>query len=456
MTNTWSATGPDRRRFTRRDLTGMTAMVLCIAVSVVAAPGAATKVVVGVLGLLAELGMLLGRRILRPDRAAVGVLVTIGTGFAITLLAPNGLGEVPILAGAAVLPLCLPSGRVRGAGVAVVAVGFGVTIMVISGSVAGLLAGVGAWFIADRTVEHAALQAERDRAVALLAEVEANRLARQEAAAAEERGRIAREMHDVLAHSLAGLSVQLQAVRAVAAREGASAVLTEPLDRAAQLARDGVQEARAAVGALRAGPQRGVDDLGTLVNGFPGGTRLHVTGRPGRLAPEAGHAVYRAVQEALTNAARYATGSVVEVNVAWDTEEVRVAVRDHGLPAGRGPSGVQGSGSGLRGMTERIEQAGGTVTAGPVPDPPGWRVTLHVPVAPSAVEPLVPARSGTGPAGEPAGEPTEGPACAIGPDEGAGGGAAGATTDARVGVAGSRADDRRSGGGTADGGVGGK
>ena len=198
MTNYWSATGPDRHRFTRRDLTGAAAMLVCVAATVLAAPGAALKVVVGVLGLLAELGMLLGRRILAPDRAVFGVVLTIAAGFAMTLLAPNGLGEIPVLAGAAVLPLCVPTGPVRGAAVAVVAVGFGVAIMVISGSVTGLLAGVGAWFIADRTVEHAALQAERDKALALLAEVEATRLARAEAAAVEERGRIAREMHDVL------------------------------------------------------------------------------------------------------------------------------------------------------------------------------------------------------------------------------------------------------------------
>jgi signal transduction histidine kinase len=254
--------------------------------------------------------------------------------------------------------------------------------------VTGLLAGVGAWFIADRTVEHAALQAERDRALSLLAEVEATRSARAEAAAVEERGRIAREMHDVLAHSLAGLSVQLQAVRAVAAREGATPALAGLLDRAAELARDGVQEARAAVGALRAGPLRTVDDLRLLVGGFPGNAALYVTGRPGRVTPEAGHAVYRAVQEALTNAARYATGSAVEVNVAWDAGEVRVVVRDHGLPAGRSPSGVQGSGSGLSGMAERIGQAGGTVAAGPAGGGPGWRVTLRVPVAASAGAPL--------------------------------------------------------------------
>ncbi|MEC3994863.1 sensor histidine kinase [Actinacidiphila sp. DG2A-62] len=395
MVNTWTATGPARWRFERRDLLGMTAMVICLAVSVAAAPGTAAKVAVAALGVCAEAGMLLGRRMLPPDWAVAGVALTVCAGFAITLLAPNGLGEIPVLVAASVLPRCLAEGRMRTAALAVVSVGFGVSIMVISGSVAGLLAGLGAWFIAERSVEHAALLAERDRAVALLAEVEASRQAQQEAAAVEERGRIAQEMHDVLAHSLAGLSVQLQAVRAVAAREGAPATLTGPLDRAAELARDGVQEARAAVGALRAAPVRGVADLAGLVGGFPGEARLRVTGRPGRLAPDAGHAVYRAVQEALTNAARYATGSPIDVNVAWEADEVRVAVRDHGLPAGRGPSGVKGSGSGLRGMSERIESAGGTMTAGPVPGEPGWRITLRLPATPQPPQP--PAATATPP-----------------------------------------------------------
>ena len=380
MVSVW--VGPGRRRmFERGDLIGATAMVACVAVSVVATHGLILKLAVAVLGACAELGMLLSREILRIRLTWLGAALTIGAGFAILILAPDGLGEVPVLAGAAVLPMCVPAGPVRDACVAVVAIGFGVAVMVILGDVAGLLSAFGVWLFADRSVEHAALQAERDRAVALLAEVEASRAARQEAAALEERGRIAREMHDVLAHSLAGLSMQLQAVRAIARRDGAPATLTEPLDRAAELARDGVQEARAAVGALRAVPLRGVDDVRGLTSGFPGEARLRISGRAGRLAPEAGHAVYRAVQEAMTNAARYATGSAIDVDIVWEDCEMRAVVRDHGIPAGRVPSGVQGSGTGLRGMTERIEAVGGSLTAGPAPDGVGWRIALRVPVA---------------------------------------------------------------------------
>jgi len=257
---------------------------------------------------------------------------------------------------------------------------FGASIVVISRSAVGLMVGVGAWALADRSIEHAAFQSERDRAVALLAQVEASRDAQREAAAADERNRIAREMHDVLAHSLAGLSMQLQAIRAVAAKEGAPASIIGPIDRAAELARDGVQEARAAVGVLRATRLRGLDDLAGLVGGFPGDATLSVTGQPGYLDPEEGHAVYRAVQEALTNAARYATGSSIDVTVAWGARQLAVSVVDHGLPARRQPSGVRGSGTGIVSMTARIEAIGGTFTAGPSPAGPGWRVEALVPV----------------------------------------------------------------------------
>ena len=99
-----------------------------------------------------------------------------------------------------------------------------------------------------------------------------------------------------------------------------------PIDRAAELARDGLQEARAAVGALRAPQLRGVENLASLVETFPGKARLKVTGSAGRLDAEAGHAAYGAVQEAITNAARYATWRPIQVNMAWDAAELRVRV----------------------------------------------------------------------------------------------------------------------------------
>jgi signal transduction histidine kinase len=364
----------------RRRLAGAAVMVAAGVVSVLDAHGTVRKIIVGVLMVCAELGLIAARRSASNRLAALAVTLTVITGLAITLLAPDGLGEVPVLAGAANLPHYLPAGRVRNVAIGIVALAFGISILVISRSLVGLIAGVGAWALADRSVEQAAFQSERDRALSLLAQVEASRDAQSEAAAAEERNRIAREMHDVLAHSLAGLSMQLQAIRAVAAKEGAPASITGPIDRAAELARDGVQEARAAVGALRATRLRGLDDLEGLVEDFPGESTLEVTGQPGPISPDAGHAVYRAVQEAMTNAARYATGSAIDVKVAWGAEELLVRVRDHGLPAQRSPSGVTGSGTGIKSMTGRIEAVGGTLAAGPDPDGPGWRVEARLPV----------------------------------------------------------------------------
>jgi signal transduction histidine kinase len=106
---------------------------------------------------------------------------------------------------------------------------------------------------------------------------------------------------------------------------------------------------------------------------------LAVSGAPQPVAPEAGHAVYRAVQEALTNAARYAPGAPVTVALSYTAGGLDVRVADAGLPPGRSAVPSQGSGLGLAGMDERIRGVGGTLTAGPRADS-GWQVEVRVPV----------------------------------------------------------------------------
>jgi signal transduction histidine kinase len=260
---------------------------------------------------------------------------------------------------------------------AVDAVAFGATIAYISGSPAGALAGLGIPLLVQRELEHQELIRERDRAQALLAEAQHAREAEAQTAALRERGRIAREMHDVLAHSLAGLSLQLQAVRAIASREHVSAAVLDPLDKAAALARDGLAEARAAVSTLRDPTGLGVDAIPALVDRHPGSATLTVQGSPGQIPAETGHAVYRAVQEALTNAARYAPGSPVTVDLSWRADELEVVVCDDGPAPGRTALTGQGSGLGLAGMSERIRQVGGALQAGPREG--GWQVRLTVP-----------------------------------------------------------------------------
>jgi signal transduction histidine kinase len=364
----------------RRERMVVPVAAVCAVVTVVAGRHPTTRIAVAALMVAVMAGLLAARR-LPPGPALAALLVTAACSLAALVLVPNGIAEVPFLSATALVPT-VTVGRLRAVVVLACSAAFGAGIWYASGSLFGLLAAPGAWLLAERTVERADLERERDRAVALLAEVEASRDAAARAAATEERSRIAREMHDVLAHSLAGLSLQLQAVRAVAARHGVPPEVTDPLDRAAQLAREGVAEARAAVGALRPAEGLGLDALPALVERFPGQATLAVTGEPGTVTAAAGHAAYRAVQEGLTNAARYAPGSPVTVTVRWSPAELAVEVADRGRPAGREPSGVQGSGAGIAGMAERVAAAGGTLRAGPAGD--GWTVALSLPAAPGA------------------------------------------------------------------------
>jgi signal transduction histidine kinase len=314
-----------------------------------------------------------------PDltvRRAAVLVATVG-GLAACFAAHDGIAEIPVVVAATRLPDVADGTALRWL-IGIDTVAFGATIAFISRSYAGLLAGIAIPLLVQRAIEHRDLVRERDRAQALLAEVQAGREAETQAAALRERGRIAREMHDVLAHSLAGLSVQLQAVRALAAREGVSDSVLGPLDKAAALAQDGLGEARAAVSALRDPVGLGIADLPALVDRHPGEASLQVEGPPGRVSVEAGHAVYRAVQEALTNAARYAPGSSVSVTLSWSPRTLAAAVADTGPAPGREAVAGQGTGLGLAGLTERVREAGGTVQAGPRADG-GWLVEIRVP-----------------------------------------------------------------------------
>lgn len=312
---------------------------------------------------------------------ATGVLIATLAGLLTILVAPSGLGEVPVYVVASRIPYAFPGRSARWV-VVIDTVATSAVIGYVSHSIAGCLAGIGIPFLAQRALDRRALIEQRDRAQALLAEVQAGREAETQAAALRERGRIAREMHDVLAHSLAGLSLQLQAARLVAQKEGAGPAVLEPLDRAAALARDGLAEARSAVGTLNDPTLRGVSEIPGLVHGHAGAS-LTVSGAERPLSPSAAHAIYRAIQESLTNAARYAPGSSVRVTLAWETTALNVVVEDDGPAAGHRPLTGQGSGMGLSGMQERLAAVGGSAQAGSFGA--GWRVQLAVPFVQAAV-----------------------------------------------------------------------
>jgi signal transduction histidine kinase len=198
------------------------------------------------------------------------------------------------------------------------------------------------------------------------------------AAALAERARIAREVHDVLAHSLAGLALNLQGARLMLVRDGASPDAVAQVERAQKLASDGLAEARKAVAALRedAVPvERAVADL---LAGYrlDTGARadLVVEGEPRELDAAVGTTLVRAVQEALANTRKHAQKADVDVTLAFSPEQVELTVADR---QGRRPPDAPAAGYGLRGMGERVALLEGKLVSGPGED--GWRIHLTVP-----------------------------------------------------------------------------
>ncbi|MFE3637391.1 sensor histidine kinase [Streptomyces sp. NPDC059168] len=215
----------------------------------------------------------------------------------------------------------------------------------------------------------------RGSAQRLLAQERAARAAEAESAALAERARIAREIHDVLAHSLSAQLVHLEAARLLIERGADRDQILERVVAARGMARDGLAETRQALSALRGE----LTPLEEFLNGLvtpADGADVTVTGERRPLPAEASQAVRRVAQEALTNVRKHAQGARVELRLDYGEHEVTLGVRDSG---GR-PGELTGSGGGygLRGMRERAELLGGSLDAGPEEE--GFVVTLKVPV----------------------------------------------------------------------------
>jgi signal transduction histidine kinase len=215
---------------------------------------------------------------------------------------------------------------------------------------------------------------EHTRQAALVGiEHEKAELAQAQAAVLAERNRIAREVHDVLAHTLSALAVQLEAADTVREHGDSPERLAELLRRSRRLVADGLDETRAAVRALRDEPVQLVEQLAALAQ--DDSVELQVHGEPRPLAPEPGLALYRAVQEAVTNARKHAPGARAAIAVDFGTGATTVTVTND--PSAAHPLGTGDAGFGLQGMRERIELAGGRLDAGP--DGGGWTVRATVP-----------------------------------------------------------------------------
>jgi signal transduction histidine kinase len=239
----------------------------------------------------------------------------------------------------------------------------------------GIAGGLGA-FVRQRALR---LSAVEDRAVALEGELERE----AELAAAEERARIARELHDVVAHGLSLMVVQAEAAEEMLARSPGAAA--EPLHRVQRTGREALGEMRRLLGVLRTAdsatvstvPQPSLRRLPELVReaaeaGLP--VEVAVVGEPAELPAGRELAAFRIVQEALTNVRRHAHATTARVRLAYTPTSLRIDVTDDG----RGRTGTH-AGHGLVGMRERAALYGGTLETGPA-DGGGFRVTAVLPV----------------------------------------------------------------------------
>ena len=227
-----------------------------------------------------------------------------------------------------------------------------------------LLAGAGAGHAVRERAREARLLAERTH------ELEALRAEGEQSAVLDERRRIARDLHDVVAHTVSVMVVQAAAARRtldrdpVAARAALDAVTATGNDAVVELDRLlGLLHPDDVHAAARAPALAAVRDLAERMRTAGLEVRVEQRGTPRTLEPAADLTAYRVVQEALTNTLKHAGATVATVELAWDDDALAIVVDDdgHGGAGGRG----QGARRGLSGMRERLEELGGTLDAAP-------------------------------------------------------------------------------------------
>jgi signal transduction histidine kinase len=219
-----------------------------------------------------------------------------------------------------------------------------------------------------------------ERAQRLIVELNETRAAQAQAAALAERQRLAREMHDVLAHSLSGLVLNLESARLMAGRVDNDPKLADAISRAQRLAKTGLEEARRAIGMLRGDALPGPERLAEMAADFEADTGVacsfYVEGEKRELHADGRLTLYRVVQEALTNIRKHAKPDRVLIRLVYQPAGTELSVEDHSVNRDW-PTPGDGTGYGLTGMRERAELLGGTLTAGPTAD--GFGVKLWIP-----------------------------------------------------------------------------
>jgi signal transduction histidine kinase len=230
-------------------------------------------------------------------------------------------------------------------------------------------------------VRQAYLHEARQRALS----AERERDARAQQSATAERLRIARELHDVLGHTISLINVQTAAaLRRSAKRPGETAELVQALESARDISREALRELRATLGVLRqvdeaapTAPAAGLDRLPELADraGAAGlDVRVTTEGEPAELSPGISLAAYRIAQESLTNVTRHSGATIAYVTVTYTSDLLRLTIEDNGTGAPE-----EATGSGITGMTERARALGGDLTTQTTET--GFRVAAELPLS---------------------------------------------------------------------------
>jgi signal transduction histidine kinase len=388
-----------RQRFQRQEMVRRLLPIAMIAVIIAAvrtkpgpgAHGIALGIALAVAGLaVTTAGMALGRDRPRPQGVVFALLLA--SSAALLWLQPGGPGVIGLFLAVAFGARQL-TGRL-GLVLSFVAGGSIILLVILESSgvyvthprlgLPGVIAAVATLLTAlfARRIDVQDTQADQ-----MLVELEQARGAELRAAALAERQRLAREMHDVLAHSLSGLVMQLEGARLLAASDPADPRLTDTIDRAHHLARSGLNEARRAISVLRDDELPGLESIETMTTAFTRDTgvpcRFAITGSRRDVGSETRLALYRVAQESLTNIRKHAHPDRAEVALAYEPRLVSLTVEDVETNPVPGHPGITGAASpldggyGLTGMRERAELLGGTLTARPTGH--GFRVELRVP-----------------------------------------------------------------------------
>lgn len=341
-------------------------------------------------GLAWPLGVLQATPLIFAARWPLAAWRVAAAGMLLTVLVRHGTGFMPwpVTAILAMIVILFFTGigadRQTAVGVGAVTIG-GVLVPAVLAGMPGwfgmILAGIAAVALTFGDAvggRHSAMEELRRRE-------EQHRQDLRRQAVLEERARIARELHDVVAHHMSVIAMQAEAAPYKIPDLPDAARQTFGVVRDA--AREALTETRRVVGLLRSddegaerAPQPGLERLDDLVSAArQSGLSVAtvVVGMPRPLHAGVDLSAFRIVQESLSNASRYAPGARVHVEVKYGAEALTVTVADDG--ARSAPAQAQGGGHGLVGMRERVTMLGGTLDAGPLDDARGWSVVAELP-----------------------------------------------------------------------------